>query len=575
MCGILGGNKKSWNYQEALKTLQFRGPDGQRIVYDDEFTLGFSRLAIIDLSNNAMQPMSSEDGNYYIVFNGEIYDYLNIRRVLESKGYHFRTQSDTEVLLYSFIEWQDKMMDYIDGIFAFAILDKKNKKIHLFRDRAGIKPLYYYDDGKNFAFASELKAIEKMCCDCKFVIDNTAIYDYYTYLYIPEPKTLYKNVYKLKAATHLVYDLAARKIVTKKRYWKIKVNTKNGSILTNKQLEEKSEELREHLDNVIKKQIISDVPVGTFLSGGVDSSIVTLMTRMNMNAVTAYSIGFTDKNLDESIYAKRMAEKINVNIKSKTFTRNDFNRIYHLLPQLYDEPFADTSAFPTYFVSQFAKKDITVVLTGDGGDELFGGYPRCITAKEVLDKRKLCKKRISEAYIRIEKYLENINVDLGFICKEDLAYLAPMYQFSIRPDRNLLRKKYGIDKEYDDFWYYRQYYHKDLPPYTRMRYLDFMTYLNGDILTKVDRATMANSLEARVPFLDKEMIEFAFSLTQEECNPRGELKGLLKTAFEKEIPKKMFDRRKQGFSMPYGYVGGGNTCPQDQLLNDFWKMKTK
>ena len=570
MCGILGGNKSNWDYQEAIKSICHRGPNAQKVLEIKDFFLGFVRLSIIDLQDTAMQPMISEDGNYIIVFNGEIYDYQKIRKILENKGYRFRTMSDTEVLLYAFVEWKEKMVDHIDGIFATSIMDIREDKIYLFRDRPGVKPLYYYYDGTSFAFASELKAILKMCTDVRFELDNTALYDYHTYLYIPDPKTMYKNVYKLEPASCMIFDMKQNRIASKYRYWKVKLNTKEGETVSKKQLDEKAEELRYHLNNVIARQIVSDVPVGTFLSGGVDSSIVTAVTKNHISDVTGYTIGFTDRNYDESGYAKKVADILKVELKVKRFTRDNYLRLHKILPELYDEPFADTSAYPTYFVSEFAKQDITVVLTGDGGDELFGGYPRCLFARDNLKGNRLIHgRKLSSIYMDYENELKRNHLEMDTFFKEDVCRLIPQYQFYMKPDRKQLRQRYHIDKDYDDAWYIRKYYHKDLPPFTRMRYLDFMTYLPGDILTKVDRTSMKVSLEARVPLLDKEMIDFAFSLTQQECNPNGELKGLFKYAYKDIIPLKLLNRKKAGFSMPHDYVKG-DVCPQEMLLKKLW-----
>lgn len=572
MCGILGGNKANWNYQAAIESIGHRGPDGQKIQQVKDFYLGFVRLSVIDLNNNAMQPMFSEDGNYVIAFNGEIYDYIQLRKTLVQKGYQFRTKSDTEVLLYSFVEWKEKMVEHIDGIFAVAIMDIRQEKIYLFCDRPGVKPLYYYFDGNCFAFASELKAIEKMCTDIHFEIDNTALYDYHTYLYIPYPKTMYKNVFKLEPASFIEYDIKKNRIVRKFKYWKINVNGDEGKILSKQKLEDKAEELRHLFNQVILRQIVSDVPVGTFLSGGVDSSIVTAVTKKHIVNMIAYSIGFTNKLYDESKYAIKIANILNVNHKIKKFKKDTYAELKKILPDLYDEPFADTSAYPTYFISEFAKQDITVVLTGDGGDELFGGYPRCLFAMEKLDSKRIkLNKKIMYMYMDYENRLKQRNVDLSFWFKDDVSLLIPQYQFGVKPDRLQLRKKYHIDKDYDDAWFIRQHYHKELPPFTRMRYLDFMTYLPGDILTKVDRASMKVSLEARVPFLDKKLIEFAFSLTQQECNPQGELKGLLKYAYKDEIPLKLLNRKKAGFSMPHNYIQGSK-CPQEIILKNLWDI---
>lgn len=568
MCGILGGNNKNWNYESAVASLYHRGPDAQKILRIGGMWLGFVRLSIIDLRETAMQPMISEDGNYVIVFNGEIYGYKKVRLELEKKGYHFRTTSDTEVLLYSFVEWKEKMVDHIDGIFSIAVMDVKANQIYLFRDRAGVKPLYYFFDGYHFAFASELKGIQAMCNDIVFQYDNTALYDYHTYLYIPEPKTMYKNVYKLEHATYLVFDLKKRSILEKKRYWKVKVNSKMGEKPTQKRLEDKAEELRYHLNQVVERQLVADVPVGTFLSGGVDSSIITSIAKSHKRDITAYSIGFYDKRYDESCYAEQIANRLDIRCKVRKFDATAYNDLYHILPQFYDEPYADTSAYPTYMVSQFAREDVTVVLTGDGGDELFGGYPRYAYVRNIVEKRKSYPNKFIRKYGKnlLKKYPE-----LDDFFKEDLELIGKQYGYEQIPNKEALKEKYEIANDYDDFWYYRKYYHKELPPLTRMRYMDFMTYLSGDILTKVDRASMQVSLEARVPFLDKEMIDFAFSLTQEECNPDGELKWLLKHAYEEKLTRKFLNRAKKGFCIPQKYLKR-DCSPQEYLIKDLWKL---
>lgn len=571
MCGIIGGSNPKWDYTGAVQQMLHRGPDAQKIQRIKEMVFGFARLSIVDLNEIAMQPMVSADGRFVIVFNGEIYDYLSLRTELEKKGYCFKSQSDTEVLLYAFVEWREKLCEHLDGIFAFAIYDTLEEKVYLFRDRCGIKPLYYYYDGHEFAFASELDTLKTLCTDVAFEIDMTALYDYHTYLYIPEPKTMYQKVYKLPSASYLIFNVADKRLTKPQRYWKVHLNTKAGEPVNRKKLDEKAEELRYHFENVIRRQVIADVPVGTFLSGGVDSSIVTALVKKYVKDLTAYTIGFKDKRYDESVYAREVADILQVNCESKYFEISDFERSYKILPELYGEPYADTSAYPTYFVSKFARENVTVVLTGDGGDELFGGYPRCTLARDILDKKRCSNRWLSQLYLRNRDFLQAMGTDLGIACREDIAVLSEWYQYSKKPNITELRKKYGIDKDYDDFWYYRKYYHKDLPPFTRLRYLDFMTYMNGDILTKVDRASMKVSLEARVPFLDKEMIDFAFSLTQEECNPKGELKGLLKYAYENVIPRRILDRKKQGFSIPFSYIRRGS-CPQEYLIESLWKL---
>ena len=321
----------------------------------------------------------------------------------------------------------------------------------------------------------------------------------------------------------------------------------------------------------MKRQIIADVPVGVFFSGGVDSSIIASVASSHINDINAYTIGFKDKRYDESRYAKEMSEIIHIKYNEKIFSKKEYDDLYSILKELYDEPYADTSAYPTYLLSNFAKEDVTVVLTGDGGDELFGGYSRYLYARDIFTNKKISNRKLSELYLNYRKYLA-----IGELIKEnsileEVAIISKCYQYKKIFNRDEIRRKYNIPKDYDDFWYIRKYYHKELPIFTRMRYLDFMTYLNGDILTKVDRASMANSLEARVPFLDKEVVEFAFSLTQEACNPSGQLKGILKSAYEKEIPRNKLDRKKQGFSIPFSYERGEKS-PQEIIMEDIWKM---
>lgn len=571
MCGILGGNRKDWNYEDAIKCLRHRGPDAQRVERYSDFAFAFARLSIIDLSMKAMQPMTSVDKRYTIVFNGEIYDYQIIRGELEKKGCIFETDSDTEVLLHAFEVWGKELTNKIDGIFAFAVYDHIEQMLYLFRDRCGVKPLYYYYSGDDFAFASELKAIKRLGEDLHLTYDWTALYDYHTYLYIPDPKSMYKEVRKLPAATCLVYDIKKHRIQSIEKYWKIHVNTQEGKILSSKQLDETAHELRYHLENAVRRQIISDVPVGTFLSGGVDSTIITAAVKRVKETVCAYSIGFADKRYDELRYAQEAAKLLEVQLKNQQFSSQHLRDLEKSIVEIYDEPYADTSAYPTYFVSEFAKKDITVVLTGDGGDELFGGYERCLVCKDVLGSKKISNRKVSEWYIRYISGIGGLGEALGNVLKEDLAILAPLYWAGKKPDRSELRARYKIPKDYDDYWFYRKYYHRELPTYTRMRYLDFMTYLPGDILTKVDRASMAVSLEARVPFLDREVVEFAFSLAQNACNPNGELKGLLKHAYRDVIPKEFFNRRKQGFSVPYAYLRGTKSI-QENLITNLWKL---
>ena len=372
MCGILGGNIKSWDYYKGIQELKHRGPDLQNVVDMGICTLAFARLSIMDLSDKAMQPMKSENGMVSILYNGEIYGFQKLRNELR-KTRKFYTTSDTEVVLNAYMEYGDQFINYIDGMFAIVIYDRRQQYLKIYRDRYGIKPLYYYVEEDRFAFASEIKAIISASKDKKWQIENTALYDYLCYQYIPEPKSIYKNIFKLEPAHCITYDLKNKKIIDEKKYWKLHVNTQ-------KEGKKSKEEIAYNIKNLIKKsveqQMTADVKVGTFLSGGIDSSIITYESNNVQNGIEAYSIGFKEKEFDESRYSKIFVDRYGINQKLKYISSRDIIENKSILRKLYDEPFGDTSAYPTFIVSKFARKDVKVVLTGDGADELFGGYQR-------------------------------------------------------------------------------------------------------------------------------------------------------------------------------------------------------
>lgn len=564
MCGILGGNHPKWDYQKGIKCMQHRGPDGIKITSMDGFTLAFARLAIIDLSNNGMQPMISDDGQVGIVFNGEIYGYHKLRKNLIAKGYQFHSTSDTEVVLNAYLEWGEKFITRVDGMFGMAIYDQRDSTIRLFRDRVGIKPLYYYYDGTYFGFASELKGILNMCNTISFEIDNTAVYDYLNYLYIPDPKTYYKNVYKLLPGHCMVFDIRNKRIVKDSSYWRLKVNERQGRQRKEKDL---IEELRFLIKESVEEQMIADVPVGTFLSGGVDSSIVTYEGYRINPKLETFSIGFTDRMYNELRYAEQIAKRYHMHMNSRVFDDDIFKQYYPEMKRWYDEPFGDTSSLPTYLVSQIARNKVTAVLTGDGGDEVFGGYIRYQMIWQKEQEKGMDNLLVSYLYNKCKR-----NNSKDYFWVDDLNFLMRFNCQAPRVNDKDLQKQLGIDRYYDKLWAFKKYYFKNLPPITRMQYLDLKTYLPGDILTKVDRASMAVSLEARVPMLSRKLIEFSFSLSEEERCPKGEPKGLLKRAYEQEFGKKFLYRPKQGFAIPEKYFDDQMSC-QEHILKDIWKMK--
>lgn len=568
MCGILGGTIKRWDYKKGIEAIKHRGPDLQRVVEYESCILGFARLSIMDLSDRAMQPFASDDGMVILLFNGEIYGFQELRAALQKK-YAFRTTSDTEVILCAYLEYGNKFIDLLDGMFAIAIYDRRVEQFKLYRDRYGIKPLYYMVKDGSFAFASELKAIIEACGDRSFFkIDNTAVYDYLAYQYIPEPKSLYRDIYKLEPAMSLFYDLRTRKVIKKEKYWKLHVNT---SVHGKRKREEVLDHIRYLISQSVKRQMIADVPVGTFLSGGVDSSIVSYESRKINKDVNSFSIGFHERNFDESKYAAMVAQHCQIKNRIKIISANDVKNVKGMLERLYDEPFADTSAYPTYILSKFAREKVKVILTGDGGDELFGGYGRYAA---YLDKRISCLANNAGAEKAIRKF--------GVQYSEIGRMLLQFFQSELEVYANLVgsfdesrygawRKILDIEKDYDIKWHLRKFYHKELPPMTRMRYLDFKTYLPGDILTKVDRTSMSVSLETRIPFLDRELVEYVFSLAEDECYYAGELKTLLKKAYEGILPHEILYRKKQGFSVPDNYIMQGADTKFVTILKQEWK----
>jgi asparagine synthase (glutamine-hydrolysing) len=570
MCGIIGGSKLSWNYEAAVASIKHRGPDAQRICKFMDFALAFVRLSIIDLSDNGMQPMQSEDRNVAIVFNGEIYGFQKLRNQLIYKGYKFSSSSDTEVILNAYLEYGDKFVHHIDGMFAIVIYDKISCKIKLYRDRVGIKPLYYFYNGKDFAFASELKAITNLCNDIDFNVDYTAIYDYLTYSYIPEPKTMYKNVFKLPPGHYLIYDLKSNRIETIRRYWKLNVN---DAFSDKSNIQEVNEEIRRLIGESVNEQLVSDVPVGSFLSGGIDSSVVTYEIMKINPKIEAFSLGFSYKKYDELQYADLLVNDLNIIKNQEIVDKNKVSKLYPKLKEWYDEPYSDTSAYPTYLVSKLARKKVSVVLTGDGGDEVFGGYSRYndfqIYSK---DSHGINNAKVSLLFERLVASMElPENSRLSDFFLDDIVKICIMTNGMPKMFKKEYAKQYHIDKDYDDYWFFRKHYHKEFPPITRMQYLDFHTYLPGDILTKIDRVSMQHSLEARVPFLSKKIVEFAFGIAQETRCPSGKLKGILKDSYRDLIPDKILDRRKMGFNLPNTFIKG-DFAHQEELLKSIWKL---
>jgi asparagine synthase (glutamine-hydrolysing) len=556
MCGLVGGTNPQWDYASAIDSLQHRGPDSQRIVPLDKLTLGFARLSIIDPHPVSDQPMASADETVWIVFNGEIYGYQELRRELTAKGRTFRTQSDTEVVLNAYLQWGDDFVDRLDGMFAIALYDRQAGTLKLYRDRVGIKPLYYFFDGKTFAFASELKAIERLCGKQNLTIDKTSVYDFLTYRYIPTPKTLYRNVAKLPAASVLELDVTNLTIKQIRPYWHVPV----GDFDTTLSLDLACEELVESIDESVSLQMIADVPVGCFLSGGIDSSVIVSAAVQHDSALQTFSVGFEVPEHTETRFARSVATTFCTQHNETTYCKRDMVEHFPQLRNWYDEPFADHSAFPTSCLSKYARQSVTVALSGDGGDELFGGY-RWYSRFKAFKRWGLGRRRSrsiwaerSKATLTPRTFSRRAVGLVAALLGDELGLYAQLLGGMTRGEKLQYAHALEIEKDYDDYWHFRRYWRTDLPLLTRMQFLDFHTFLPDAVLTKVDRASMLHSLEVRVPFLSRKLIEFAFRLPESLRYHGGLLKGLLKQAYRHQLPQNILHREKQGFSPPPVYL---------------------
>ena len=571
MCGFVGGTEAVWDYQAATEALRHRGPDAGAIRRTDALSIGFRRLKIVDLRDEANQPLTSSDAPVTIAFNGEIYGFRRLRSQLADRGHRFRTSSDTEVLLAAYLEWGDRFPDHVDGMFAIAIHDERDATLHLLRDRVGIKPLYYLHDGDRFAFASELKGIEALVGRATLSHDETALYDFLTYHYVPTPKSAYRSVFKLPPAHHLVYDLARRRVLRNRPFWTLEVPQAPDPIDD----ATAARELRERIQSSVEEQLIADVPVGFFLSGGVDSSAVLCAARRSIDRPLTFCMGFDDDRASETAYARRVADHLGAEHRERILTSAATGDLLEAYRRWFDEPFGDVSAFPTNWLARFARESAVVVLTGDGGDELFGGYRRYQKFARYSDWPTLGPRggallgRVRDTIGRtsLSRALDTLDTML----KADLALYASLRKQLPLARRLHYRRCFGLPADYDDLWYYRQHWRPELPLLTRLQYLDFHTFLPDLVLTKVDRTTMAESLEARVPLLARTVVEFAFRLPETTRYVGGELKGLLKHAFRHELPAEILSRRKQGFNPPRRYIDAlrSTDARQEFLLRTF------
>ncbi len=560
MCGIAGfiSREKDAPISEReilldrmCKVITHRGPDEQGLAVEGRAALGMRRLSIIDLKCG-QQPIYTADGNLFIVFNGEIYNYRELKTELESLGHRFKTNSDTETILYAYKEFGADCLEKLRGMFAFAIWNKQDESLFIARDRVGKKPLFYTMTEKgNFVFGSELKVLLTHG-EIKKEIDYAALDSYLTFGYVPEEFCIFKNVQKLAPGSFLIFKDG--KIETRK-YWDFKYE----KITEVKSEAEYVETLRELIKEAVKVRLISEVPLGAFLSGGVDSSaIVGMMSQLSDKPVKTFSIGFHEDSFNELKYARIAAEHFQTEHHEFVVTPDLVETIDELVWH-FDEPFADPSALPTFMVSKMARDYVTVVLSGDGGDELFAGYTRYVTDKKKSGLEKLPRsvrenllKPLSEKLphgAKGKNYLYNSSLDAIDRYIDSVSHFNPMRRKSLYSD-NFLQNLNGAFGQGGEVFRRIASRVATGNPIDPLLYLDSKTYLPSDILTKVDRMSMAASLEARVPLLDHKLIEFVTSIPSELKLKGLETKYIFRKAVRGLVPDAILDRPKQGFGVP-------------------------
>lgn len=558
MCGIAGivetsGRPADMGLLRAMTTVQgHRGPDGDGFVCRGPVGLGHRRLAIIDLATGD-QPMANDDGSIWIVFNGEIYNFRELRADLEARGVRFKTSSDTEVILRAYEVAGPECVRLLRGMFTFAILDERTRRVVLSRDRVGIKPLFYSWDGRRLLFASELKGLLE---DPSFprTLDREALGGYLTYHYVPAPRTIFSAARKLPPATTLVLPLDGG-VPRLSEYWRLPF-----APVTGVREVEWMEGLRVQLGDAVRSHMISDVPIGAFLSGGVDSgTVVALMAQASSAPIRTFSIGFEDGEFDELAYARQVASRFGTDHHEYVVKADALD----VLPRLiwhFDEPFADSSAIPTYYVSEITRRHVTVALSGDGGDENFAGYRRYARAVE-LEERMTGRlpallQPILGAVSRLLPVGARGQAYAGLLASHGVERYHRLVTYERRETlRRLLSKEFGdvAQSAADPGVFVRLGRQRPAPDFvSALQQIDMTTYLPDDILTKVDRTSMAVSLEARVPLLDHVLMEYVATIPSELKLRGGVGKYLLKRVMADSLPEEVLTRRKMGFGVPLG-----------------------
>ena len=584
MCGLAGILTAEHRTDEELTrhargmgaSIVHRGPDDEGIWTDAEagVALAFRRLAIVDLSQEGHQPMRSASGRYMMVFNGEVYNYVELGRELEAKGYRFRGHSDTEIMLAAFETWGiEAAVQRFVGMFAIALWDRRERTLHLMRDRLGIKPVFVYWKNGTLLFGSELKTLFAHP-ELEPEIDRSALASYLRYLYVPAPMSILRGVWKLEAGHILTVRDARTRPPASRAFWSVEEVAARGR---NSQLAVSDAEMLEQLHALLKDAVAlrmrADVPVGAFLSGGIDSSlVVALMQACTSRAVRTFTIGFDEPEWNEAPYAERIAQHLGTNHTSVTLTAQDALALVPTLPHMFDEPLADPSQIPTYLVSQIARRDVTVALSGDGGDELFAGYNRYTQGQSTIRRaqriplalrRSLAsalQSRSPEAWDSTMSRLGRVLPAAGRVrlAGDKLYKLADLLKRDGESEmyRSLLSQWHDpshvlVDSfEQPDVVGRVMSNEQNLSLLDRMMLSDQLGYLPDDLLAKVDRASMAVSLEVRVPILDHRVVEYSWRVPDHSRVRNGESKWPLRQLLSQYVPNEMFDRPKMGFSVP-------------------------
>jgi len=536
-----------------------RGPDGDGFHFEPGVGFGHRRLSIIDLEGGK-QPLYNEDHTVVVTYNGEIFNFMEVERELLQRGHTFRTRSDTEVIVHAWEEWGVECLKRFNGMFAFAVWDRRAKTLFIARDRLGVKPLYYAElaDGR-LIFGSELKAL-LLHPQLQRRIDPQAVEEYFAFGYVPDPKTIYRDVKKLEPGAYICMKRGDSH-VKPVRYWDVPLD---GERAPGQPAAAWEEELRARLKEAVRKRLVSDVPLGAFLSGGIDSSaVVAMMREIGAGHILTCSIGFDEPRYDESMYARMVAEAKHTDHKAETVATSDYSLVERLVG-IYDEPYADSSAIPTYRVCELARRHVTVALSGDGGDENLIGYRRYklfameeqVRSRVPLGLRKAIFGPLGSLYPKLDWAPRVLRGKTTFQALARDAVAAYFHGVSICSNEmraslfsHEFRRELG---GYGAEEVFRQHVRGKTfnDPLKMVQYLDFKTYLPGDILTKVDRASMAHSLEVRTPFLDYELVEWVSSLPSAIKLKGGEGKHILKRSLAPLLPHEVLYRSKMGFAVP-------------------------